>query len=519
MKFLFRTVFLFIGFCHLPYALWSQDSPKYEFRGAWIATLLNIDWPSKAGLTVAEQKAEFITLLDSLQGDGINAVIVQIRPAADAFFPSPYEPWSEYLNGVQGLAPAPYYDPLKFMIAATHSRGMEFHAWINPYRAVFNIHTSSVAPDHITRTQPDWFVTYGDKKYFNPGIPAVMKYVTAIIKDIVTRYDVDAIHLDDYFYPYRITGKIFPDQATFVKYGRGLSLDDWRRSNCDSIIKMIHDTILSVKPLIKFGISPFGVWRNADRDPEGSNTKASQTDYDDLYADVLLWLKKGWIDYVAPQLYWEIGHSLCDYTTLLQWWGDHSFGKQVYIGHGIYHTTENVTPAWLNPNELPRQLTLLRENKNIQGSIFFSAGNLLGNPNGWEDSLRNNYYHEPALIPPMSWIDTVAPKKPALTLQRVDPTKFSLAISRVVAGETETVRNYVIYYSDNPAELGQHPVQIIPAGSLPDISFDILTSQLPKNWHNCYIAVSCVDRENNESALSNVIRLINSSSGWFVLKR
>src|SRR3954469_22815801 len=361
--------------------------PKYELRAAWIATVVNIDWPSKKGLPVDQQKAEYITMLDSLQHLGMNAVIVQVRPAADAFYPSPYEPWSEWLTGTQGIAPEPYYDPLKFMIDEAHKRGMEFHAWLNPYRAVFDMRNSSVASNHITRVHKDWFLMYGGKKYFNPGLPQVMQYVTNIVKDIVTRYDVDAIHMDDYFYPYRITGKEFPDEATYEKYGNSLKKEDWRRSNCDTIIKMIHDTIVAVKPMVKFGISPFGVWRNKSKDDDGSDTKAGQTNYDDLYADILLWLKNSWIDYVAPQLYWEIGNKFCDYETLLDWWGKHSYDKDVYVGHALYRTVENPTPAWRNPVELPNEIKFLRENKNIQGSIYFSASNFYSNPNGWADTL------------------------------------------------------------------------------------------------------------------------------------
>ena len=253
----------------------------------------------------------------------MNAVIVQIRPSADAFYASNLEPWSEFLTGRQGTPPSPYYDPLKFMIDETHKRGMEFHAWINPYRAVFNL-ISPLDPNHITKKHPEWFVKYGDRKYFNPGLPQVMQYLTNVVKDIITRYDIDGIHMDDYFYPYKIPGKAFPDYQTWLQYGNGLSIDDWRRSNCDSVIKMIHDVVLDWKPLIKFGISPFGVWRNSSVDATGSSTHAGQTCYDDLYADILLWLKQGWIDYVAPQLYWEIGNRLCDYETLLNWWSSNT---------------------------------------------------------------------------------------------------------------------------------------------------------------------------------------------------
>ena len=494
--------------------------PKYEFRAAWIATVVNIDWPSEKGLTVDEQKAEYITMLDSLQHLGMNAVIVQVRPAADAFYPSPYEPWSEWLTGAQGLAPSPFYDPLKFMINEAHKRGMEFHAWLNPYRAVFDIKNSSVASNHITRVHKDWFLMYGGKKYFNPGLPQVMQYVTNVVKDIITRYDVDAIHMDDYFYPYRIAGKEFPDEAAYRKYRNGLDKEDWRRSNCDSIIKMIHDTILAVKPMVKFGISPFGVWRNKSKDEDGSDTKAGQTNYDDLYADILLWLKKGWIDYVAPQLYWEIGNKYCDYETLLDWWSRHSYGKDVYIGHALYRTIERPTPAWRNRDELPDEIKLLRDNKNVQGSIYFSASNFYSNPNGWADTLKYDYYSTPSLVPPMPWIDTTAPLSPLIYNFTEGNSKnadnFTIYARANIVGETETVKSYVVYLSPSYAYLGALPTYIIPAADIKDFQVNFLESQIPADWNGCYIAVSSVDKENNESKLSNVVQLIKTDKGWTI---
>jgi uncharacterized lipoprotein YddW (UPF0748 family) len=378
---------------------------NYEFRGVWIATVDNIDWPARGMVNVEDQKAEFIRQLDLHKSNGMNAVIVQVRPAADAFYPSQYEPWSQWLTGVQGHPPSPYYDPLQFMIEETHKRGMEFHAWCNPYRADFQIGKSSIAPNHITRIHPEWFLTYGDKKYFDPSNKQAQKFVVNVVRDIVKRYDVDAIHMDDYFYPYRIAGKEFPDEAAYRKSGTTLSKDDWRRSNVDSIIAMLSSVIKMEKPWVKFGISPFSVWRNKDQDPEGSDSKAAQTNYDDLYANILLWLKKGWIDYVAPQLYLEIGNSKIAYEKLLDWWSKHSYGRHLYIGQGIYRADER-SSAWKNPKELPNQIQLLRKYPDVQGSIYFSSKSFDRNPNGWNDSLRNNYYREPAMIPPMEWLPT-----------------------------------------------------------------------------------------------------------------
>ena len=382
---------------------------KPEFRAAWIATIENIDWPSKRNLSVEYQKLEFTSLLDMHVKNGLNAVIVQIRPVADAFYPSIYEPWSEYLTGTQGQAPKPFYDPLQFMIEETHKRGMEFHAWLNPYRAVFNTSRSSVAVTHPTRTHKDWFVTYGDrsgyKKYFDPGNPEARAFVTNVVRDIVERYDVDGIHLDDYFYPYPVAGKDFPDGSSYRRFGNGMGKDEWRRSNVDSAIENISRAIKKEKPWVKFGVSPFGVWRNFSDDPEGSKTRAGVTNYDDLYADILLWLEKGWIDYVAPQLYWEIGHRLADYTTLIDWWSKHTYGRHCYIGIGLYRATEPNRPAaWRDKTMLPRMIELGRNTPNIEGQIYFSSKSFINNPNGWCDSLRQNYYKEKVLTPAMSWL-------------------------------------------------------------------------------------------------------------------
>ena len=384
---------LLITHCLLPINLFAQNKP--EFRGVWVATVDNIDWPSKGNYNSDSQKIEFIKLLNMHKANGINALIVQIRPATDAFYPSQYEPWSEWLTGTQGKPPIPYYDPLEFMIAQTHQQGMEFHAWMNPYRAAFNINTSSIATTHITNLYPDWFLTYGDKKYFDPGNKQVQQYVTNMVKDVVSRYNVDAIHFDDYFYPYRIAEKEFPDDEKYQLYGNGMNKDDWRRSNTDSIILMLSKAIKKENNKCQFGISPFGVWRNIEKDSiNGSNTRAGQTNYDDLYADILLWLKNDWIDYVAPQIYWEFEQKAAPYQVVLDWWSTHTYGKNCYIGLGIYKANSNI--YWKDKTQLPRQIEALRNTPNINGMIFFSSKSFNNNPNGWSDSLRLNYFAAPA---------------------------------------------------------------------------------------------------------------------------
>ena len=385
---------LLLAFALLP-GLVSLAQPKKEFRGVWIASVDNIDWPKRHQYNVDSQKAEYIRQLDLHERNGMNAVVVQVRPAADAFYPSPYEPWSQWLTGTQGKPPSPYYDPLDFTITEAHRRGFEYHAWCNPYRANFSIGKSSIAVAHVTRLHPEWFLEYGGKLYFDPGNKEAQAWVVEVIKDMVSRYDIDAVHMDDYFYPYRIAGKEFPDSVSFAKYGNGMNKDNWRRSNVDSVIRKHSVAIKLIKPWVQFGISPFGVWRNKSQDPDGSNTKAGQTNYDDLYADILLWLKMKWIDYVAPQIYWEFSHPAAPFQEILNWWNDHSYGQQCYIGLGIYRAGSNA--AWKDPKILPRMIDSIRAKPNVHGAIYFSSTSFDRNPNGWNDSLRNNYYREPAL--------------------------------------------------------------------------------------------------------------------------
>lgn len=498
MKALLQTCFLVpVLFFGLNAA--AQQPPKHEFRAVWIATVENIDWPSKKGLPVEQQKAEFIRILDMHQKNGMNAIIMQIRPVADAFYPSTLEPWSEYLTGKQGRPPTPYYDPLQFMIEETHNRGMEFHAWFNPYRAVFNIGQSSVSPSHITRIRKDWAVTYGKFKWFDPALPEVRQHVARVIRDVVTRYDIDAVHFDDYFYPYKIAGKDFPDGKSYAKYGRGMNKADWRRSNVDSIILLLSQTIKEANPRVKFGISPFGIWRNKKQDPAGSETNGS-SNYDDLYADIKLWLEKGWIDYVTPQLYWQIGHKLADYTVLLDWWSKNSYGRQLYIGHGIYRYNEG---PWKNPNELPRQLQMLRATPDVHGSVYFSSKSFNVNPHGWNDSLQNNYYRIPAIIPPMKWIDSVPPAKPVIDQPKVVFDGVNLKVG--FRNQDADVRNYAFYYSTennidtkNPAFL----YALIPAARIKGA-----TIQLPASDKkiNRYLKVTAIDVNNNESEAEELL--------------
>lgn len=474
--------------------------PKHEFRAVWIATVDNIDWPSRGNYNTALQKAEFIQQLDMHQRNGMNAVIVQVRPACDAFFPSSLEPWSEWLTGKQGKAPVPYYDPLKFMIEETHKRGMEFHAWCNPYRAVFRINHSSIAASHITKVHPNWVITYGDTKYLDPGNKEVQLFVVSVIRDMVKRYDIDGIHFDDYFYPYRIAGKEFPDNASFKKYGNGMDRDDWRRSNVDSVILMLSRTIREVRKTCKFGISPFGVWRNISQDPEGSNTHAGQTNYDDLYADIVLWLKNGWIDYVVPQLYWEFEQKNAPFGPLLDWWSKHSYGRPCYIGLGYYRAGSNV--YWRDKSQLPRQLTAIRNTPDIHGEVYFSSTSFFKNPNGWNDSLQNHYYNYPALIAPMPWIDSSKPSAPELV---IEDSKDSLVFHFGKGNAEDTLRGFAVYKTTGNFPMdstgsynldSERVFLFIPENDEPRLVFKV--ADLQKNKNVRYL-VTAISKTNNES--------------------
>lgn len=473
----------------------ARAQTRPEFRGVWIATVSNIDWPKDRTNDPEKQKADFIRLADLHKRNGMNALVVQVRPVADAFYPSTLEPWSEFLTGKQGQAPVPFYDPLQFMIEETHKRGMEFHAWLNPYRAVFNINNSSISPDHITRKHPDWFLTYGDKKYFDPGNKQAQSFVVSVVQDIVKRYPVDAVHMDDYFYPYRIAGKEFPDESSYRSSGSKLSKDDWRRSNCDSIIVALHRTIRTERPGCRFGISPFGVWRNKAQDPEGSDSKAGVTNYDDLYADILLWMKKDWIDYVTPQLYLEIGHDKIDYEKMVGWWSRHNYGKHVYIGHGIYRAGEGNSLNWKNPNEIPNQIKILRQYSTVQGSIYFSSKSFEKNYNGWNDSLRNNYYKEPALLPSMPWLSKGKPATPNASVSTTRDQQVLVEIQPDLKKEAN-VKCYVVYKQTESAKSNAEKkiAAILPVGS--PLKW---TDQLGDTDRAMHYWITAVNQTNEES--------------------
>ncbi|MFF5446704.1 glycoside hydrolase family 10 protein [Streptomyces sp. NPDC012888] len=372
-----------------------------EFRGMWIATVQNVDWPSRAGLGAAVQRRELLALLDAAVRRRLNAVVLQVRPAADALWPSPLEPWSQWLTGVQGRDPG--WDPLGTAVAEAHARGLELHAWFNPYR-VANDHSdpSRLSAGHPARIRPEWTVPYGGKLYYNPGLPQVRAFVQDAMLDAVSRYPVDAVHWDDYFYPYPVAGARFDDDAAFEEHGAGFaSRAAWRRHNTDALVREMSERIARVRPGTRFGVSPFAVWRNQDRDPGGSATRAGLGTYDDLYADTRKWVTEGWLDYIAPQCYWHIGHGSADYGVLVPWWSRTVAGTGVdlYIGEALYRCDRNSpTAAWRDPAELSRHLTLARRHAGVRGHAYFSAKHVAADPNGAMARVVADHYG--AAVPP-----------------------------------------------------------------------------------------------------------------------
>ncbi len=420
--------------------------PKREFRGAWLSTA----WQSRyQNMTVEQMKTYFAESIDRLHQSGINAVIFQARPYADAFYKSDIEPWSTFLTGAQGVAPEGDFDPLAFVIEECHKRNMELHAWLNPYR-VTGTEKDSLAANHIYYRHPERFIKYGEQIYFDPGIPSNRDFICGIVKDIVMRYDVDAIHIDDYFYPYPIAGKPFPDDRSFDTFAKaqGFSQNqraDWRRNNVNILIERVKGILVNTKPWVRFGISPFGIYRNKKSTPDGSGSDTNGLqNYDDLYADVKLWVEKGWIDYNMPQIYWEIGHNRADYKTLINWWAKNNFDEHLYVGQDVKRTMDAAQPS--GDSQLNEKMILSRSSNSIYGNCFWSAYELLDNYKGITDQLKTNYHKYPALIPAYTHIHNKRPKKVDNLKESYTKTEHLLSWSSDFEEHApETAQYFVVY--------------------------------------------------------------------------
>ncbi len=391
-------------------------APQRQLRAEWVASVANIDWPTRPGLAPAEQKGELAGILDRARAHGLNAVVLQVRPTADTFWPSKVEPWSTYLTGTPGADPG--YDPLRFAVRAAHRRGLELHAWFNPYRVSMGTDRAALAPDSPAALHPDWVKAYGGKLYYDPGLPQVRRLTQRVILEAVRRYDVDGVHFDDYFYPYPVAGETFDDDATFAAHGAGFpdtaeGRADWRRHNNDLLVRGLDRRIHALKPWVSFGVSPFAVWRNAGTDPEGSATTAGAQTYDDLYADTRKWVRRGWLDYIAPQVYWNIGFAAADYAVLVPWWSDQvrGTGVRLYVGQATYKVgTSTQDPAWDDPAELSRHLTFNRDHPEVDGDIYFSAKDVDADRLGHYEILQAEHYAHPALLPVSRGVPGRAPE-------------------------------------------------------------------------------------------------------------
>ena len=492
----------------------APATPKRQFRAMWITSVANIDWPSRPGLDQATIKAEYLSWLDVAVRNRLNAVVVQVRGAGDAFWPGAAEPWSQYLTGVRGADPG--WDPVGFAVAEAHRRGLEFHAWFNPYRGSMPAPTGAgtdpaqLPADHPLRKHPEWAVAYpvagaGARLHYNPGEPAARRFVEDLMLDVVRRYDVDGVPFDDFFYPYQTAGKDFGDDASFAaNHGDFTDRAAWRRNNIDLMIKEMHERIHALKPWVRFGVSPFGIWRNARDDPAGSATTGNQS-YTANYADTRTWVKQGWIDYIVPQLYWNIGFTVADYATLVAWWSQTVAGTnvQLYIGQAPYRLGSG--GAWNNPGELSAHLALNRRYPQVTGDVYFSAKDVRADRLGGMAKVVAEHYPAPALTPRIGTGTAGTRSAPVITSATPDPETGSVVLawqppSRPVSG-ADQVRSYAVYRFDEAAPTDR--CGFADAGHLiATTSGHTVTDASAVAGHRYAYLVTAVDRMGRESDAS-----------------
>lgn len=484
----------------------KETLPKREFRGAWIQVVHQSRYQH---MSPDEMKQYFVRLLDELKACNVNAIVFQVRPAADAFYASPIEPWSRYLTGKQGRAPEGQFDPMAFLIEECHKRAMEFHAWLNPYRVTAS-KFDELYDNHIYWQNTNRFVQYGNQIYFDPGYPENRAYICRVVKDIVSRYDVDAIHMDDYFYPYPIAGEQFNDDRSFGMYSaaQGFSPSqraDWRRNNVNLLIRELRQTIVATKPWVRFGISPFGIYRNKKSTPDGSgsNTNGLQN-YDDLYADVQLWAEKGWIDYLIPQVYWEIGHTAADYETLVHWWANNHKGGHLYIGQDIVRTVKADDVRGRGGNQLDHKMTLQRSLPAIGGACWWPAYEIQDNAGGIADRLKQKEQVHPALVPAYTHLHDKAPKD--VKKLKAEWTRDGYILHWVDdknKNNPETASYYVIYrFGNKDKENFNDPSKIVAITGDPFYKLPYNKGKTKYKY-----AVRTVDRFHNESKKGKSVKV------------
>ena len=417
-----------------------------EFRGVWVASVDNIDWPSRRGLSTCDQQAELIALLDRAVALHLNAIILQVRPAADALYASRLEPWSEYLTGVQGRAPSPWYDPLAFAVQEAHARGLELHAWFNPYRARQSRAKSPPSASHVARTMPSLVKSYGPYLWMDPGEPAIRRRTLAVVLDVVRRYDIDGVHIDDYFYPYQEydrRGRVidFPDTRSWKRYRKGggrLARADWRRHNVDELVKQLYTGVHAVKPWVKFGISPFGIWR-----PGNPPSITGYDAYERLYGDSRKWLRSGWVDYYTPQLYWPIAQIPQSYPTLLGWWVEQNEkGRHMWPGNYTNKVGPGRDQGWA-ADEVLEQIRITRAQPGATGNVHFSMTAFLGENDSLATRLATGLYAEPALVPATPWLGAATPATPVLRLRPPSPFVLLPPLDTLMRSDGATVASAI----------------------------------------------------------------------------
>lgn len=470
-----------------------------DFRGLWMATVTNIDWPRTSDST-ATQQLRLRQIMDRAVELNLNVIVFQVRPACDAFYSSPIEPWSQWLKGTQGVAPSPFYDPLQYAIEQAHARGLELHAWFNPYRAGFTS-TTTFASNHIRNQRPDLVRTYSSFYWLDPGHPDVQAYSRSVVMDVLNRYNVDGIHFDDYFYPYS-DGTAFPDDATFAAYGGGLTRANWRRKNVNDFVQSVYNSIrTSSKPTVRFGLSPFGIWRPGN--PPGITGLDS---FASIYADSKLWFNNGWVDYFAPQLYWRMTQSGQEYDKLLGWWiSQNTFNRTLAPGLFTSKVSFDSTNPW-QPQDIVDQVVYTQATAGGHGNIHFSARQFMStatNATALVNSLKNGAYAKPALVPASTWLDNVPPPRPIASSIRANPSSAWTINWTPASGEQPWL--YVVHYlAGNTWEY-----RILPSTAR--------TLQLPGTGASAptWAAVTAVDRVGNESTRT-ILDLSGDGDRWQV---
>ena len=482
---------LLLAACGYVFAQASMN--KREFRGAWIQCVNG----QFIGMSTSTMQSTLRYQLDELQKDGVNAIIFQVRPECDALYESNIEPWSRFLTGEQGKAPSPYWDPLQWMIDECHKRGMELHAWINPYRARTKA-TTKLADNHIAITHPQSVFAYDGLFILNPGLPENRDYICRVADDIVSRYDIDGFHIDDYFYPYPAPGQAIPDDREFRQNNNGFrDIGDWRRDNVNLFVKQLGETIHKRKPWVKFGVSPFGIYRNKRNAPEiGSETGGLQN-YDDLYADVLLWVSNGWIDYCVPQIYWQMGHKTADYTTLMHWWNKFAANRPLYIGEDVERTVKFADLENPQINQMAAKYKLHNQLPNVKGTVLWYAKAVVDNTGNYGSVLRNSYWKYPALQPLMPFLDDKAPQKPKAVKPVWTSDGYILFWQKPKAKKWgDEVNKFVVYrFAKNEHVNLNDPSKIVA------VTYDTMYRLPYEDGKSAYTyIVTSLDRVGNESA-------------------